>query len=137
MSLNPATVIFVFHSGPKSLTDDVREAPALALIEALLHRGASVRATDPAALKTAEAYFGACGAHGAREGLRLCAGAYEAAQEADALLLCTEWRQYRQPDFRRLRKIMAGTGIFDGRNVWDPEQVRELGFHYHGIGRPI
>jgi UDPglucose 6-dehydrogenase len=111
----------------KPETDDIREAPALALIERLHAAGATLRATDPVALP---------GAARRMEGrAQLIEDAYEAARGADALVLCTEWRQYRQPNWRRLRELMNGSGIFDGRNIWDGDQVRELGFRYYGIGR--
>ncbi|MCS6915997.1 MAG: UDP-glucose/GDP-mannose dehydrogenase family protein [Myxococcales bacterium] len=112
----------------KPETDDIREAPALALIERLHAAGASIRASDPVALHNAARRL-----EGRAE---LLVDPYEAARGADALVLCTEWRQYRQPNFRRLRELMAGNGIFDGRNIWDGEQLRELGFRYHAIGRP-
>jgi UDPglucose 6-dehydrogenase len=60
---------------------------------------------------------------------------YQAAEGADALVLVTEWHQFRRPDFRRLRGLMQEPSLFDGRNVWDPDEVRALGFRYHGIGR--
>ncbi|MCS6913637.1 MAG: UDP-glucose/GDP-mannose dehydrogenase family protein [Myxococcales bacterium] len=112
----------------KPETDDLREAPSLSIIQGLLDHGAQVAASDPAALPAARRCLDTR--------VELHADAYEAAQRADALVLCTEWRQYRQPDFLRLRRIMAGHVLFDGRNQWDPAQVRELGFCYYGIGRP-
>ena len=114
----------------KPETDDVREAPALALIDALIDGGARVRASDPVAHSSAAQ---ACARHAAS--LRFFADAYEAARDSDALILCTEWRQFRQPNFARLKSLMRGTALFDGRNIWDPEQVREHGFHYFGVGR--
>lgn len=117
----------------KPETDDVRDAPALALIAQLLAAGARIRATDPVAITNAVCALTSMGMHNG--GALFCGCPYEAAQEADALVLCTEWRQYRQPDWQRLRSLMKGDGIFDGRNIWDPGQVREAGFRYHGIGR--
>lgn len=114
----------------KPETDDVREAPALALIESLVEAGAKVRASDPVAHSSAAQ---ACARHA--DSLRLFADAYEAARGCDALILCTEWRQFRQPNFARLKSLMSGTALFDGRNIWDPEQVREHGFQYFGVGR--
>ena len=114
----------------KPETDDVREAPALALIDSLIAAGAHIRASDPVAMPTAA---GATARHG--EALRLHSDAYEAASGADALILCTEWRQFRQPNFARLKSIMRGDALFDGRNIWDPDQVREAGLHYFGVGR--
>ncbi len=114
----------------KPETDDVREAPALALIDALIAAGATIQASDPVAHGTAAA---ACARHG--EALRLYANAYDAARGADALILCTEWRQFRQPNFARLKSLMRGVALFDGRNIWDPDQVREHGLSYFGVGR--
>ena len=111
----------------KPETDDTREAPALVLAERLLRAGATVRASDPVALTSAAQQLGGR--------VQLFNDAYEAASGADALLLCTEWRQYRQPNFKRLRQLLRGDGIFDGRNIWEPAQVREHGFRYYGIGR--
>ena len=114
----------------KPETDDVREAPALALIDSLIAAGATIQASDPVARDTAAA---ACARHG--DALRLYANAYDAARGADALILCTEWRQFRQPNFARLKSLMRGVALFDGRNIWDPDQVREHGLTYFGVGR--
>jgi UDPglucose 6-dehydrogenase len=113
----------------KPRTDDVREAPALALIQGLLAQGARVRAYDPAAIETARAALGDAPVHYARS-------AMDAAEGAHALCLCTEWPTFRQPDFERLRQIMAQPTILDGRNIYDPARLRRLGFTYHGVGRP-
>ena len=135
----------------KPETDDVREAPALALIERLLAAGATVRATDPVALHTTRWHFvekvqtdmGIAAAAEYSAGtdrrilpLTLHSEFYEAARGADALVLCTEWRRYRAPSWERLRAQMTGRVIFDGRNLWDPAEVRAEGFTYCGIGRP-
>src|SRR5581483_10595100 len=120
-------VIGVWGLAFKPGTDDVREAPALALIERLLARGAKVVAHDPAAMANARASVG--------ERLLCAPGMYQAAEGADALALVTEWHQFRRPDFRRLCALMREPSLFDGRNVWDPDEVRALGFRYHGIGR--
>ncbi|HEV8322579.1 MAG TPA: UDP-glucose/GDP-mannose dehydrogenase family protein [Myxococcota bacterium] len=114
----------------KPRTDDVREAPALETVTRLLAAGAAVRAHDPQALPTARA------ALGERARLSWHEDPYAAAEGADALLLCTEWNQYRSPDFERLRATMRGAVVFDGRNLWDPPALAALGFAYHGIGRP-
>ena len=118
----------------KPETDDIREAPALSLIEQLVARGARVRASDPVANQRAtEQLQHSLGA--AAAAVTFFDDAYKAAQGADALCLCTEWRQFRQPNFRRLRRELRGLLVFDGRNIWDPAQVREVGLTYHGIGR--
>ena len=118
----------------KPETDDVREAPALALIEQLVRAGARVRASDPVANHTAEVSLAQMGL-AVGDSVALFSDAYEAATGADALVVCTEWRQFRQPNFRRLRRLLRGTGLFDGRNIWDRAQLAALGFHYYGIGR--
>lgn len=134
----------------KPETDDIREAPALDLINRLLCAGALVQVSDPVAVENVRCHYaekvqdGVFPGPGRIEpgsdrrtlGLTFHADPYEAAQGADALVLCTEWRQYRQPGWQRLRSLMKGDGIFDGRNIWDPGQVIEAGFRYHGIGRP-
>jgi UDPglucose 6-dehydrogenase len=116
----------------KPETDDVREAPALALIERLLAAGATVRASDPKANASAAA---ACAQRGLADRLSFFASAYEAATGADALVVCTEWREFRQPNFQRLKLLLRGNGLFDGRNIWDGNLLRQLGFHYYAIGR--
>jgi len=117
----------------KPETDDVREAPALRLIEQLVRLGAAVRASDPVANQRAREQL----EHslGAQAAVSFHDDAYQAAHGADALCLCTEWRQFRQPNFRRLARELRGAAIFDGRNIWDPAQLRELGLTYYGIGR--
>ena len=118
----------------KPETDDIREAPALSLIEQLVARGARVRASDPVAnQRAAEQLQQSLGS--AAAAVTFFDDAYKAAQGADALCLCTEWRQFRQPNFRRLRRELRGLVVFDGRNIWDPAQVREVGLAYYGIGR--
>jgi len=114
----------------KPQTDDVREAPARAIADTLLEAGASLRLHDPVARQS----FSAELAPSAR--VTYCDSNYEAARGADALLLVTEWPAYRRPDFRRLKELMRQPVLFDGRNIWEPELVRELGFHYACIGRP-
>jgi UDPglucose 6-dehydrogenase len=112
----------------KPNTDDMREAPSLVLIEDLLSAGAEVRATDPEAIPNAKAMLGN------RAGLSFHDRNYEAAESADALVLVTEWSEYRRPDFRKLREIMAGPHLIDGRNIWTRAAVEGLGFQYCGMG---
>ncbi len=113
----------------KPETDDLREAPSLVLIEELLARGASVRAFDPVAMPAMQARMGE------RPGLTLVADPMEAAQGADALVVVTEWRQFRSPDFAGLRKALRTPVIVDGRNLYDPTLVRQLGFEHVAVGR--
>jgi UDPglucose 6-dehydrogenase len=114
----------------KPRTDDVREAPARAIAELLLEAGASLRLHDPVARETFAAELPPS------PRVTYCQSNYEAAQGADALLLVTEWPAYRRPDFRRLKELMRKPVLLDGRNIWEPDIVRELGFHYACIGRP-
>ncbi len=118
----------------KPETDDVREAPALRLIEELVALGAVVRASDPVANpRAADELQRTLGSYASA--VTYFDDAYAAARGADVLCLCTEWRQFRQPNFRRLVAELRDKAVFDGRNIWDPEQVRELGLTYYGIGR--
>ncbi|MDM7992293.1 MAG: UDP-glucose/GDP-mannose dehydrogenase family protein [Candidatus Fermentibacter sp.] len=111
----------------KPNTDDMREAPATVVIRGLLERGATVAVYDPQAMKNASEILGGT--------IEYCRNGYEAAEGADALLLLTEWLEFREPDFARLGSIMRRKVVFDGRNVWNPEKLRKLGFEYRGIGR--
>jgi UDPglucose 6-dehydrogenase len=111
----------------KPKTDDMREAPALTIIEALVGNGALVRAHDPVAREVAARLLPAS--------VALVREPYAAAEGADALLLVTEWNEFRQPDWARLKKAMRGDVLFDGRNIWDAQKARAAGFTYYGIGR--
>ena len=116
----------------KPKTDDVREAPAFNLIKALLAAGATVAGSDPEAMTTAKI----CLEHdGITDGVRLCEDPYDAVNGADALVLCTEWRQYNSPNVEKLKGAMRGRRVYDGRNVWIPAEFREAGFDYIGIGK--
>lgn len=108
-------------------TDDMREAPALVLVEALLAGGAEVVATDPVAIPAARKVLG--------ERVRFVESSYACAEGADALAVVTEWREYRRPNFERLASLMRGQAVFDGRNIWAPAEVRKAGLAYFGIGR--
>jgi UDPglucose 6-dehydrogenase len=112
----------------KAETDDVRESPAIPLVEGLLARGARVVAHDPHAMENARRYFG--------DRIDYAADPYAAARGADALVVVTEWLVYRNPDFDRLLKEMAGRVLVDGRNLYDAARLRGLGFSYASIGRP-
>ena len=111
----------------KPETDDIRESPALTLVAQLRDAGANVIGYDPAAMPNIRA---------ARIGIELASDAYAAAAGSDAVVLVTEWHELRNPDFARLRGAMHGNHLFDGRNVWSPDEAREAGFVYAGIGRP-
>jgi UDPglucose 6-dehydrogenase len=111
----------------KPKTDDMREAPALTLIQLLTGAGAEVTAHDPVSGDVAR---GLLGPH-----VRLAEEPYAAAEGADALFLVTEWNEFRMPDYERLARSMRGRALFDGRNVWDPAKARAAGFSYVGVGR--
>ena len=113
----------------KPRTDDMREAPSRSLLEALWQAGARVRAHDPHAMEQCRKLYGN------RDDLVLCAGKEEALEGADALVICTEWKGFWAPDFAALRAALRTPVIFDGRNLYDPGQLAELGFDYFGIGR--
>jgi len=112
----------------KAGTDDMREAPALTLIEALLHEGVSICAHDPAAVEHARALLG--------NRIDYAETNYEALVGADALVVVTDWNEYRHPDFERVKRTLKQPVIVDGRNLYDVEKMRELGVRYHSIGRP-
>ncbi|MCC7138238.1 MAG: UDP-glucose/GDP-mannose dehydrogenase family protein [Planctomycetes bacterium] len=112
----------------KPRTDDVREAPAIEIARGLLDAGAQVVATDPEALETMKVVLG--------DRVRYVADPYEALVGADALLVVTEWNEYRGVDLDRVRRTLKTPVILDGRNVFDPARMRALGFEYRGIGRP-
>lgn len=112
----------------KPKTDDVREAPSLTLIELLLAAGCEATVYDPEARESAGQILG--------DRVRYAEGNYEACEGADALAVVTEWNEFRRPDFDRLKGLLKHPAIFDGRNLYRPEQLREKGFYYFSIGRP-
>jgi UDPglucose 6-dehydrogenase len=111
----------------KPRTDDIREAPALALIEALLAAGARVRVHDPEAVENVRALYG--------NKLYYADRPYGALESADGLVIVTEWPEFRNPDFEVMKRLLAGRVIFDGRNIYDHRQMESLGFTYYAIGR--
>ena len=111
----------------KPQTNDIREAPAVDIIEGLLGADATVVAYDPEAMDEAAEIFG--------ERVEFAKSNYKCLKGADALLLITEWQEFRNPDFDRMKSAMRQPVIFDGRNVYEPNQMREMGFTYYGIGR--
>ncbi|HEV7333032.1 MAG TPA: UDP-glucose/GDP-mannose dehydrogenase family protein [Flavisolibacter sp.] len=113
----------------KPNTDDIREAPALEIIRELLDAGATVSAFDPEAMNNVKAILG--------EQITFAEGQYECLEGADALIVATEWNEFRTPDFDKVLTALKDAVIFDGRNVYDVEQMEKKGFHYESIGRPL
>ncbi|HSB19560.1 MAG TPA: UDP-glucose/GDP-mannose dehydrogenase family protein [Anaeromyxobacteraceae bacterium] len=111
----------------KPRTDDMREASSLVLIQLLAGAGAAVRAHDPVATENASRLLG--------PHIEMSRDPYGAAEGADGLFLVTEWTEFRNPDFDRLKKTMRGSALFDGRNAWDASRARAAGFQYFGVGR--
>lgn len=112
----------------KPMTDDMREAPSVSLVNALLSSQCRVRAYDPVASHEASKVF--------ENRIKLCANAYEAVQGADVLAILTEWNEFRSPDFELLKANLKASAIFDGRNLFNPESVAASGLDYYCIGRP-
>ena len=108
-------------------TDDIREAPALYMIDKLLSAGAAVTAFDPEAMDNVKAKLG--------DNIAFASSMMEAAQDADALLICTEWHAFRNPNFDRLKSTLKTNVVFDGRNIYSPDEMKTLGFTYYSIGR--
>jgi UDPglucose 6-dehydrogenase len=125
-TLNGRTVA-VWGLSFKPQTDDMREAPSVAIISSLLASGVKVRAHDPIAIERAKEIFGSR--------VEFVSDPYEALTGADALLLVTEWMDYRRPDFDRMKKLMKAPVVFDGRNVYEPKDMSDRGFIYYAIGR--
>ena len=111
----------------KPKTDDMREAPSIEVIEGLLGKGATVACHDPVAQKVARRHFG--------DRIRYAEHPYGALEGADGLFVVTEWNEFRHPDFERMVALMKSPVVFDGRNLYDPERMREKGFTYYAIGR--
>jgi len=111
----------------KPNTDDLRESVGLAVVQRLAERGAKIRAYDPQSMEKAKAHL---------KDVTLCSGPYDAAQGADCALLLTEWDEFRNLDWKKMKKAMAHPTLIDGRNLFDPAKMRELGFTYRSVGRP-
>ena len=113
----------------KPNTDDTREAPALAMIDELLREGASISAFDPEAMPNVKKKLG--------DRITFMSTQYDAIKDCDALIIATEWNEFRTPDFDRMFALMKHKVIFDGRNVYEPGRMKDLGFHYESIGRGV
>jgi len=112
----------------KPNTDDIREAPALTIIDDLLSAGARIRTFDPEAMENVKGIYG--------DKITFCDTQYEAINQADALAIVTEWQVFRTPDFDKVRDLLINPAVFDGRNVYDVDRMRKMGFYYESIGRP-
>lgn len=113
----------------KPKTDDIREAPAITIIDNLLESGAKVHASDPQGLNNLRNRYG--------DRISYFEGAYEALADCDGLMIVTEWNEYRSPDFERMRELLRNPLILDGRNLFEPETVARHGFTYYSVGRPV
>jgi UDPglucose 6-dehydrogenase len=114
----------------KPRTDDMREAPSLSLIRALVDEGVEIRVYDPEAMDEAKKHLRDVDGE-----LTYCRKSYEALEGADGLVLVTEWNEFREPDFEKIRDTLREPVIFDGRNIYNPQKLRKLGFTYFGVGR--
>ncbi len=112
----------------KPNTDDIREAPALTIIDDLLAAGASIRTFDPEAMDNVKSIYG--------DKITFCDSQYQALENADALAIVTEWQVFRTPNFDKLKEMLINPAVFDGRNVFDVDRMRKMGFYYESIGRP-
>lgn len=124
-SLNDKT-IGILGLSFKPNTDDIRDAAAIEIIHLLQNEGAHIRAYDPQAMENAGK---------ALKNVTLCESPYQVAEKADALVLATEWNEFKQLDFSKLKELMKQPVILDGRNLWDAQVLQQLGFHYMGVGR--
>ena len=111
----------------KPRTDDIREAPALVLIDALLEKGATVRVHDPEAIDNVREIYG--------DRLAYVERYMDSLEGADALAIMTEWKDYHRPNFTAMRDLMRQPVVFDGRNLYEPERMQRQGFRYYSIGR--
>lgn len=111
----------------KPETDDIREAPAVFLIEELLKQGARIQAFDPVAMENVRGLFG--------DKIRFCEASYACLEGADCLVIATEWNEFRSPDFQKIKDLLRKPVIFDGRNLYDPAKMKEMGFDYFSVGR--
>lgn len=110
----------------KPNTDDIRDAPSLSIIRSLLDEGADIRAYDPVAMDETKKIFG---------GIKYCKNAYEAIKGSDALVIVTEWNQFRNLELERIKKLLKSPCFFDLRNIYDPQKLQDMGFHYYCVGR--
>lgn len=117
----------------KPQTDDMREAPSIIVVTELVKRGAKVKSFDPEAYEIAKQYLSQV----SKNDITYEDDMWQPLENADALILLTEWKQFRQPDFNKIKSLLQNPIIFDGRNQYDPKQIPELGFEHYCIGRNI
>jgi UDPglucose 6-dehydrogenase len=110
----------------KPNTDDMRDAPSITIINVLKTLGAKIKAFDPIAIETAKKKI---------TGIEFCKDAYEAAKDAELLIILTEWNEFKQLDLNKIKSVMKNPVILDGRNIYNPTEVKRLGFVYQGVGR--
>ena len=115
----------------KPKTDDIREAPAIAIIEYLCNKGAEIKAFDPEAMENAKRRL-----TDIEQVITYCGDMYSALANSDALIIATEWHKFRNPDFEKIKGMLKKPVIFDGRRLYDPKKMEELGFDYYSIGGP-
>ena len=123
----PDKTIGVWGLAFKPDTDDIRCAPSIDIIKRLLAEGADIKAFDPVAMENTKKELG--------DKIVYCRDIYEAAQDADCVILMTEWNEFKEIDWQRLKGIMRQPAILDGRNAYDPRKLKDMGFRYAGIGR--
>jgi len=110
----------------------MREAPAIDIIKGLTEKGAKIKAYDPVAMENAKKIFSSMGIS---DKITFCDNQYSALKDTDALVIVTEWLEFRKPDFEKMKKSLKDKTIFDGRNIYKPEHMQEKGFNYFSIGR--
>ena len=113
----------------KPQTDDMREAPSLSLVKKLLKSNVKIKVYDPIAMEEAKKYLG--------EKVTYCDNEYSAIEESDAIIIATEWPEFKYPNWEKIQKLMKGNTIFDGRNIFPINSLKKYGFNYISIGRPI
>ena len=124
-------VIAVWGLAFKPDTDDIRSAPSIDIINRLLAEGASIRAYDPVAMDNSRKEFADS------QNIEFCSDVYDAAKSADCIVLMTEWNEFKEVDWNKIKKEMVQPFLLDGRNIYDPKKLRDLGFTYEGIGRGV
>ncbi len=123
----PKKTVGILGLAFKPGTDDLREAPSLEIIDMLRKEGVHIKAYDPVSMKKAKALLG--------RGINFCEDAYQVAEDSDCLIIVTEWNEFKELDFKKIKKLMRQHVVIDGRNIYDPKEMKKLGFRYIGIGR--